>query len=278
MKTRVISSLIGLAILFSVLAFFDTIVINIAVSVISTMSVYELLRASGYDKNAMLDGLCLILAFSIPFAPIEIFRNFLPLAIYVFIAVMFSVLIKYHKTIKFEQVACSFFFAFLVPVALTIFVLFRDTNTVLTGLYYVLMTLGASWITDTGAYLVGVNLGKHKFAPEISPKKTVEGAIGGVIICVISLLVLSFLYEKFSYIVNLPIKINYISVLIAAPIMSGLSMLGDLTASAIKRQYGIKDFGNIMPGHGGVIDRFDSVLMVVPAMYIASKLFPFVMA
>lgn len=276
MKVRIISAVIGLFILFFVLAFFDTILLNIAIAIISVMSVYELLKASGYDKNTMLDGLCLLLALAIPFSPIKFFRTFLPLGIYLFIAVMFCVMLKYHQKMKFEQVACSFFFAFLVPVTLTMFVLFRDNNTLYNGLYYVLMTFAASWMTDTGAYFVGVNFGKHKLCPNISPKKTVEGAIGGIVTCVASLLLISLIYEKVSVQLGSPIAINYLAVAIFAPILSLLSMLGDLAASAIKRQYGIKDFGNIMPGHGGVIDRFDSVLMVVPAIYILAKIIPFV--
>lgn len=116
-----------------------------------------------------------------------------------------------------------------------------------------------------GAYFAGTFLGKHKLCPEISPKKTVEGFIGGllsngVIFVVINLIYVVFFVEGY--------KVNYVNTFILGLICAVLGTIGDLTASLIKRQCDIKDYGNIMPGHGGLMDRFDSVLFVVPFIYV----------
>jgi phosphatidate cytidylyltransferase len=132
---------------------------------------------------------------------------------------------------------------------------------------------GGAWLSDTGAYFAGRAIGRHKLAPQISPKKTVEGAIAARFLrhspCCLSrgcysLMVsfigyrLIFLFENFLHDANL----------------TTVSILGDLSASVIKRQYGVKDYGSIMPGHGGVMDRFDSALTVAPLVYLISQWVP----
>lgn len=119
----------------------------------------------------------------------------------------------------------------------------------------------AAWGTDTFAYLVGTKIGKHKLTP-ISPKKSIEGSIGGIIGTVI----LSLIY---TYILNTTINIgiSYIIISGIAIILSVLGQIGDLSASSIKRYVGIKDFGDLIPGHGGMLDRIDSILMIAPFAY-----------
>ena len=130
------------------------------------------------------------------------------------------------------------------------------------GAYIYLLIFIAAWVCDTFAYFTGRLLGKHKLIPEISPKKTVEGAIGGVIFTLIAL-VGYWAILKFTPI-NYDIPIWYMCILgVVLPIVS---QIGDLLASSIKRQYGIKDFGYVFPGHGGVLDRFDSAMLVAPVM------------
>ena len=120
-----------------------------------------------------------------------------------------------------------------------------------------------SGLADSGAYFAGTFFGKTKLCPEISPKKTVEGLIGGVISNGILMLIISLFYQF----VLKGEPIHYLGVLIAGMLAALIGLVGDLTASVIKRQTGIKDYGNIMPGHGGIMDRFDSVLLVAPFMY-----------
>ena len=126
-------------------------------------------------------------------------------------------------------------------------------------IYYLLLVANFACVCDTGAYFVGVKLGKHKLCPEISPKKTVEGAIGGI---VSSLIVTVIIVCAFGFVNKLPLAL-----LFTVPLCI-IGMIGDLFASSIKRAAGIKDYGDLIPGHGGVLDRVDSILMISPLMFI----------
>ncbi len=132
-----------------------------------------------------------------------------------------------------------------------------------TGIYYLLMMLNFSSGCDTGAYFVGVTIGKHKLCPNISPKKTVEGAIGGILTSVILSLVFNFAFGMTD---------KLIPTLIFTVPLCIVGMCGDLFASTIKRSVGLKDYGNLIPGHGGILDRFDSILMISPIYLILISL------
>ena len=125
------------------------------------------------------------------------------------------------------------------------------------GIYYLLLLLNFSSVCDMGAYFTGVTMGKHKLCPNLSPKKTVEGAIGGIVSSVIVTLIITLCF-----------KTSMVLPLILTVPLCILGMAGDLFASAIKRAVGIKDYGNLIPGHGGILDRVDSILMIVPLMYL----------
>ena len=136
------------------------------------------------------------------------------------------------------------------------------------GAYLVWLPFISAWLTDTFAYFGGFFFGKHKLCPKISPKKTVEGAISGIIGAVIGYIVYAgFLKNIWGY------SVNILNFAVIALVTSILSQMGDLLASCIKREYGVKDFGNIMPGHGGVLDRFDSLILTAPCIYICLKIF-----
>ena len=131
--------------------------------------------------------------------------------------------------------------------------------------FLVVLCAGIAWGGDIMAYFSGYLFGKHKMAPKLSPKKTIEGAVGGVIGSVIIALAMTFGYSKLPFSANTVVADmgrNYMSLIIFAALGSFVGMIGDLFASAVKRQQGIKDYGNIMPGHGGVLDRFDSFILV----------------
>ncbi|MCP0886033.1 phosphatidate cytidylyltransferase [Ligilactobacillus sp. WILCCON 0076] len=130
------------------------------------------------------------------------------------------------------------------------------------GLWILLYALLIVWITDSGAYMIGRKLGKHKLAPHISPNKTWEGSIGGTVVAV----VLVGIYMYFFPQVQL---YDYLTMLILTLLFSIGGQFGDLVESAFKRHYRVKDSGNILPGHGGILDRFDSLLFVLPLMHFA---------
>ncbi|MGN1320364.1 MAG: phosphatidate cytidylyltransferase [Acutalibacteraceae bacterium] len=126
------------------------------------------------------------------------------------------------------------------------------------GIYYLLLILNFSCVCDMGAYFVGVSYGKRKLCPEISPNKTVEGALGGIVSSIVVSLIITLCYAKFTAIIP--------TVLLTIPLCIA-GMAGDLFASVIKRKTGIKDYGNLIPGHGGVLDRVDSMLFIAPLIF-----------
>ena len=126
---------------------------------------------------------------------------------------------------------------------------------------YLLIFLGA-WVCDTFAYFTGRFFGKHKLIPEISPKKTVEGSIGGIVFTVASFALYGLILD-----LGWDVQISYVLLLITGLIASVVSQIGDLVASSVKRQYDLKDYGSLFPGHGGVLDRFDSAMLVAPVVY-----------
>lgn len=163
---------------------------------------------------------------------------------------------------KTEEVSSVFFGMFYVAVLFSY--LFR-TRTMADGKYLVWLIFLSSWGSDTCAYAVGMLLGKHKIAPKLSPKKSFEGCLGGVI----GAAVLGYIFAAvFSLQMN-EVNNPRLVCALACAIGSVISQVGDFAASAIKRNHSIKDYGNLIPGHGGILDRFDSMLFTAPAVYFA---------
>lgn len=267
MKQRIISAVAGLAVLLAVLILYDTVVLNITLSAIIAIAIYELLKACGaFAAPVAIPSI--LLGAAAPFIGTETTKQFLPVVCVLFVIILFCYLLKAHKKFNAEKIGFVFFFTVAVSFSTSCFVYARDIFGVTVGLYIALLTLAGAWLNDTGAYFGGMLFGKHKLAPVISPKKTVEGFVSGIIVSIISQLLFTFVFvwiaNKFY---GVEIYADYLKVAVTGPVVALVSVLGDLSASAIKRQYGIKDFGNIMPGHGGVLDRFDSVLMTLPLVY-----------
>jgi phosphatidate cytidylyltransferase len=139
------------------------------------------------------------------------------------------------------------------------------------AVFYILLTLGIAWMCDTGAYFSGVFFGKKKLCPEISPKKTVEGTVGGAIAVLAFVNILGLMFKFI-----LGLKVNFVTLSILSIFGAPLAILGDLCFSIIKRTAKVKDFGDIMPGHGGVLDRFDSVIFTAPYVYVFLHFFKIV--
>ncbi len=171
-----------------------------------------------------------------------------------FIVVAVGAILKNHKKFGLAQIVSFVAMPFIISSAfLSLGGIINRTN----GIYYLLLLINFSSVCDMGAYFVGVNFGSHKLCPKISPKKTVEGALGGILASI----VVSFL---FTLIFN--INKAYILIPLTVPFCI-LGMMGDLFASSIKRSVDIKDYGNLIPGHGGILDRLDSVLFIAPVLY-----------
>lgn len=155
----------------------------------------------------------------------------------------------------------TFFACIYAPVMLSFIWLIREWHG---GFYLVWLVFISSWISDTCAYLVGRTFGKHKLAPVLSPKKSVEGSIGGIFGAALIGFLYGFVLQKTNTL-NLPYQALYFALI--GGVGSVLSQLGDLAASGIKRDHDIKDYGKLIPGHGGIMDRFDSVIVTAPLIY-----------
>ncbi len=272
MKQRVISACIGLVLLAAVLAFFETPVFNAAISVIVMLAVYEVLQAAGCAKNRALLAVSCLYSGSIPFIPYLFAAKIFPLVSFCYIAVLFLFLLGFHSEISALQVGFVFFISTILPFALTVSIYLRDREGSSAACFLILLGLIGAWVSDTGAYFAGRAFGRHPLAPQVSPKKTVEGSVGGVLCCLLGFLLIGAVYPWASQrFFGIQAEVNLPLVLFISPFVSVAGMLGDLTASVIKRQNGVKDYGNIMPGHGGVMDRFDSVLFTVPTVFMFAQ-------
>ena len=192
---------------------------------------------------------------------------------YGYTAIMLASMILMYEKVMFKDMAYSYSMTTIITYGFSSIISMRDTD-LSHGVFYVVVALALPWLADAGAYFVGVFLGKHKLSPKISPKKTIEGAVGGVIICALMVCFTGFIFEKFFF--DNGIAVNYINLAIIGLFGAGISILGDLSFSLIKRGNNLKDFGKIIPGHGGILDRFDSVVFVAPFVAICSKYLPMI--
>ncbi|WP_448900945.1 phosphatidate cytidylyltransferase [Eubacterium sp.] len=190
----------------------------------------------------------------------------------IIIAFFLAMIFDYEHT-KFEDVAISVVASIAVPYGFSMFAMLRDMYDYKTqlGVYLIFYGLIAALGTDTGAQLGGMAFGKYKMAPHISPKKTKEGALCGICTSFVLNVFAMLLFNKIAY---APLsKAMVTTLLIAEPFIAFLSMMGDLSASVLKRNFDVKDFGKIFPGHGGVMDRFDSSLFSIPLTYCVVEIF-----
>jgi len=266
MLTRIISGIMGL-ILFFIVMFSEKTVLSIAIALLSIIALYEAFKAYGYNKHKIfiLVGALtsLIFAFGDFYKP-SIVLGFFFLILVLFVAIM----LNKHEEILTKDIFTIMFLTLLIPFVFSAIGFIKRMDN---GGIYVWLPFIAAWVTDTLAYFTGRFLGKHKLCEKISPKKTIEGSIGGTLGAVAGFLIFAFSMSS-----AFKIQFNIPSLLILAFTSSILSQIGDLFASSIKRENGIKDFGNIMPGHGGVLDRFDSLLLTVPYIFIFLKFFPLI--
>lgn len=271
MLTRIISAGVGIVIALVVLAFHRTFVLPLAVSIVTCMMLFELLRAVKIHKCVPVLYAVLVQG-TLPEITAcfegETYNKIVFVMGLVCCFVIFLSWLAQHKKYSYSQIFFSIACMFLVPQSMSCAVRLDRYNS--EGLVLLVMGLCGAWIADAGAYFTGVAIGKHKLCPEISPKKTVEGFIGGIVTDAIVFVGIMFFYSKFFYTGSYWIEMHftgYLIIALAGAVCGVVGTLGDLTASMIKRETGIKDYGKIMPGHGGMMDRFDSVLFVMPTFY-----------
>ncbi|MBE6759030.1 MAG: CDP-archaeol synthase [Ruminococcaceae bacterium] len=284
MKARLISAAVG--ILLAVVVFTLNVtkapwLLSAMVALIACISLHEILVATGFMKNKGIVLTCYgltIFTVCIPFFPQHLWADVMAAACAVYFFVMFFILLASHKKVQVERVALAMMVTAMVAMPYYSMLYMYWTNRFDSGEYkyvgqsLIILCFLISWMTDTGAFFSGKLFGKHKLAPNISPKKTWEGAIGGFIFCVLAVSGVAYLLTGPLNI--LTFEVNWVYLLIITAVGSVISMIGDLSFSVIKRAFNIKDFGNIMPGHGGVLDRFDSALFVCPVLCLFNSAFP----
>ncbi|MBQ8689618.1 MAG: phosphatidate cytidylyltransferase [Clostridia bacterium] len=271
MKTRIITAICMAVLGIPLLIFSEYIIYPIAAGIFAAVAIYEMGSVTGLGKNLAMSVPAYVIAIATPilayfFASFYFILCACAVAL-AYMLYLFGYAVVMRGQVKFSEVATQFAcFAYIVA-SFTSLTLIRYTEN---GVYNFVLAFLAAWICDIFAYFVGRAIGKHKLIPEISPKKTVEGAIGGVFFTAVFFLIYGIIV---SYINGAPTP-NYLTLAIFGVVLSVVSQFGDLIASLIKREHGVKDYGKIFPGHGGVLDRFDSVVAVAPVLFALCLLFP----
>lgn len=285
MKVRIISAIVGIVILAGVVAtslMVEAKVLCIALAIIALLAVYEGLNAVGTLKNAVISIPCFIYTVVIEATFLFADREAIIIpATLLFVIVMFLCALGKYEKVPVSQIAMSVMMTmvitFAVYSAIYMYYIHDSSACGSYGISMLVYCLLCSWLTDTGAYFSGTLFGKHKLSPRISPKKTIEGAIGGVLVCVALTWAIAFLCVSVLGIIE-GYTVNVMNLIILTAICSIISMIGDLSFSVVKRTYGVKDYGSIMPGHGGVLDRFDSFMFVAPCVCVLTEYLPVLVA
>lgn len=263
-KTRLLSGIILLIIAITVIMLGDNVLFG-AVLVISLVGMAELYKIMKVEKSAL--GIIGYVTATAYYALIY-FRldSYLLLLFIGFLLLLMITYVISYPLYRIEQVMTVFFGLFYVSIMLSYIYQVRILED---GLVLVWLIFIGAWGSDTCAYSVGMLLGRHKIAPKLSPKKSVEGCIGGVV----GAALLGYIYALISGYKITGITNPRLLFAIIGASASIISQIGDMAASAIKRNYNIKDYGRLIPGHGGILDRFDSIIFTAPIVYYLALFF-----
>lgn len=268
-----ITSAVTIIFFFAAIVLFNSsfpMALNLAIALISVLSVYEIISALGLSKNYILLVPSIVFSAVLPFIEQQFYID---ASYFIYTAVMFAALIFYHKYVTFRELGVIYSMALLIPTALQTVVQIRSLGGG-HGMFYVIIAISSAWIADTGAFFAGSLFGKHKLCPNISPKKTVEGVFGGFVLNIAAMILFGYLFSVVYY--KHTVAISYPTLLLIGVFSTVMSILGDLSFSLIKRSCHIKDFGEMIPGHGGMLDRFDSVIFTAPFVYLLVQVMPIV--
>lgn len=244
--------------------------LNIAIALVSALGVYEIISALGFTKNFILIIPSMTFACLFPFLDWGTGRE---IAYFLYTVVIFSGLIFYHSNVTFREVGVLYSMVLMIPTALSTMISLRDFGGA-HGMFYVIIAISSAWISDMGGFFAGRLFGRHKLCPNISPKKTIEGVAGSFTLNISAMLLFGFAFQCFYS--SSKIFVSYLSLFLIGVFGALLSVLGDLSFSLIKRSCHIKDFSEIIPGHGGILDRFDSVIFEAPFVFLLVQLLPIV--
>ena len=263
MVTRIVSAAVGVVIALLVLIMHNTIVFPICAGAVAVILILEFLHVNNLLRYRLSVAGAVIFAAGMPLLSDGLRGRFRMMTAVAAVALVLFDYVR-HET----KMSAKSFFAVITGMMLTglpmaCAVTLNNTHEQ-HGLSYLILALGGAWIADTGAYFTGTFAGKRKLCPNISPNKTVEGFIGGIVANVIFFLLFNLIYSVICKANGTALTVSWVSTIIVAMACAVLGTLGDLSASVLKRQLEIKDYGKLMPGHGGLLDRFDSLLLVLP--------------
>ncbi len=271
-RTRIISGLVGLVLLIGVL-YMGSIVLGIAVSIIAVVGLYEFYNSISKTKGIHPIKIVGYLSV-VPLLVLGLQKTgwynidigiMTGISVCLIIFVSMAVIVFGHKKYNIVDVCATAFGIAYIPFLMSFLIMLRNMEY---GNILIWLIFIGAWGTDTLAYTFGRLFGKRKIIPEISPKKTIAGAIGGILGCILLMVIYGIIVNNY-----FDLNIKYIALILLGLFCGVISQIGDWAASAIKRYVDVKDFGNIMPGHGGVLDRFDSILFVAPVIYYVLILF-----
>lgn len=267
---RVLTTIIGLPIIIAILVLADTLLIDIIVSIVACIAIYEYTKAASKEAK-VIAWIPYLLAIGICFLHTSMFENVveyisligIPLILMIlFLHVIISNMKITFKDISYTLIGTLYIIGFIIFIPLTFGLKGEISGKVL--IWYIFIS---AWATDIFAYLIGKHFGKHKFS-KVSPNKTIEGCVAGIIATmIISLIFTYFINQYMAY------EISYLLVSVMSIILSVAGQIGDFSASVIKRHFEIKDYSNLFPGHGGMLDRIDSLMFIAPFAYFIFKLF-----
>ncbi len=282
MLTRIITGIVALAIFVPVCIFSDTILFPIAFAILAMVAVGEVwhcVRGANpetkygkighpffYIPAYIIAGATMFTACYFTAGDGDIFGYgmmamvFLLGAFMVLLLYLFAVTVFSKGKIAIDAAAVFYTMTFYVTCSFASVMFLRSMEG---GQYLYLLPFIGAWVSDTFAYFTGRAIGKHKLIPEVSPKKTVEGSIGGIVFTAVAFVAYGGIVSKTG-----SFSMNYVGMAVTGAVLSVVSQIGDLSASVVKRHYGIKDYGKLFPGHGGVLDRFDSVLATAPVLFL----------
>lgn len=269
MKKRILSSVVLVPLLLAILLIAPKILTAILFAVLAALGAYELLHNTGLVRHTRLLIYTSAMAFLVPiwcyFGMPSVWGH---AGILLFFGLLFMEMMMSHIKLRIEKVAICVVGGLLIPYLLSNPV---RLLTAAGGRYLVMLPFVAAFLGDTGAYFIGCKFGQRKLAPVISPNKSVEGVIGSILCAVVGMLLYTMIMQ-----LGFHHKVNYFFAVIYGIVGSLSGVFGDLCFSVLKRQTGIKDYGNLIPGHGGVLDRFDALMVVGSVLELLIMIIPVV--
>ena len=267
MKTRILAAGVLLPLLLLVVLAAPKFLTAILFGAMAGIGAYELLSGTGLVKNLRLNIYSVLMAFwAVLWCGLGISYGWLLLGVVIFWVALFTEMMRSEMKLTFDKTALCLVAGLVIPL------LFGSVVRIHAGEYgrfFILAPFAMAFLSDTGAYFAGLKFGKHKLAPTISPKKTIEGVVGGVVAAMVGMIIYCAVLQF-----GFNLRTNYYAALLYGIVGAFGGVFGDLCFSVVKRQTGIKDYVNLIPGHGGILDRFDSMMVVGPLAEVLLLLIP----